>query len=258
VKSVYFVDDEMAIDTKRLEKIVDGMLKQKMDITWGTQGIRIDTMERIMKNHPDLLDKMYRAGNKQIEIGLESGSERILKLIQKDITLDKMKRVVDKLAEFTEGKDITLHYNMMGGFPTETRSEVDETVKWGEYLVDKKRAYVNFNIFGPFPGTPLYPLAQENGFIEPGSLEEWADFNLFDWFRHHPSWMKKETIDYLTSIAFSFLFANSSMEIKITNRTTRYAFKMYSPIAKFRLKHRFFKFFVEKRITDLLDMNSDF
>lgn len=258
VKSVYFVDDEMAIDTIRFEKIVDAILDSKMDITWGTQGIRIDTMERIMQRHPTLLDKMYKSGNRQIEVGLESGSERVLKLIHKDITLQKMQDVTDKLADFTRDKEITLHYNMMGGFPTETREEVEQTVKWGEYLVDKKRAYVNFNIFGPFPGTPLYPLAVQSGFKEPQDLESWGDFNLFDWFRHHPSWMDRDTINYLTSIAFTFLFANSSMEIKITNRSTRYAFKLYSPIAKFRLKHRFFNFFVEKRITDILDMNSDF
>lgn len=258
VKSVYFVDDEMAIDTNRFEKIVDAILESKIDISWGTQGIRIDTMERIMQRHPTLLDKMYKSGNKQIEIGLESGSERILKLIDKDITLQKMKDVTNKLSDFTEGKEITLHYNMMGGFPTETKEEVEQTIRWGEYLIDKKRAYVNFNIFGPFPGTPLYPLAIKCGFKEPEDLESWGDFNLFDWFRHHPSWMNKETIDYLTSIAFTFLFANSSMEIKITNRSTRYAFKIYSPIAKFRLKHRLFNFFIEKRITDLLDMNSDF
>lgn len=258
VKSVYFVDDEMAIDTSRFEKIVDGMLERKLDISWGTQGIRIDTMERIMTRHPNLLDKMYKSGNKQIEIGLESGSERILKLINKDITLPKMKEIINKLTDFTKDKDITLHYNMMGGFPTETREEVEETVKWGEYLIDKKKAYINFNIFAPFPGTPLYPLAIESGFKEPENLESWGDFNLFDWFRHHPSWMNKDTIDYLTSIAFTFLFANDSMEIKITNRSTRYAFKVYSPIAKFRLKHRFFNFFYEKKITDILNMNSDF
>ena len=258
VKSVYFVDDEMAIDTKRFEKLVDALLESGLDITWGTQGIRIDTMARIMENHPNLLDKMYKSGNKQIEIGLESGTDRVLRLMQKDITLDKMKIITDKLTEFSEDKDITLHYNMMGGFPTETREEVEETVKWGEQLISKNKAYIYFNIFAPFPGTPLYPLSIENGFKEPPDLESWGDFNLFDWFRHHPSWMKKETIDFLTSIAFAFLFANDSMEIKITNRSTRYAFKLYSPIAKFRLKHRFFNFFIEKRITDLLDMNSDF
>lgn len=258
IKSVYFVDDEMAIDTKRFEKIVDAILKENLDITWGTQGIRIDTMERIMTRHPNLLDKMYKSGNKQIEIGLESGSQRVLKLIDKDIDLETMKRITDKLTDFSVGKDITLHYNMMGGFPTETRDEIEESIKWGEYLVNEKQAYVNYNIFAPFPGTPLYPLSVKSGFVEPKDLESWGDFNLFDWFRHHPSWMDSKTIDFLTSMAFSLLFANTSMEIKITNKVTRTLFKMYGPVARFRLKHRLFNFFIEKRITDLLNMNSDF
>ena len=258
IKSVYFVDDEMAIDTKRFEKIVDGILDEKLDITWGTQGIRIDTMERIMTRHPTLLDKMYKSGNKQIEIGLESGSQRILKLIDKDIDLDKMKTITNKLTDFSIGKDITLHYNMMGGFPTETREEMEETITWGEYLVREKQAYVNYNIFAPFPGTPLYPLSIQSGFVEPKDLESWGDFNLFDWFRHHPSWMDKKTIDFLTNMAFSLLFANTSMAIKITNNVTRTLFKLYGPVARFRLKHRFFNFFIEKRITDILNMNSDF
>ena len=247
----------MAIDTVRFEKIVDGLLEADLDISWGTQGIRIDTMERIMKNHPGLLDKMYKSGNKQIEIGLESGSERVLKLIQRDLTRTKMDDIIKKLTVFRQGKEISVKYNVMGGFPTETRAELEETVKWSEKLV-KANAHVLFNIFAPYPGTPLYPLSIQSGFKEPPDLESWGDFTLFDWFYHHPSWLDKDTRDYLTSVAFALLFSNKSMAVKITNRYTRYAFLLYSPIAKIRLKHRFFKFFVEKRITDLLDMNSDF
>lgn len=257
VKSVYFTDDEMAIDTKRFEAIVDGLLDANLDISWGTQGIRIDTMERIMTHHSNLLDKMYKSGNKQIEIGLESGSERILNLIQKDLTRAKMDDIIKKLTAFRKGKDISVKYNLMGGFPTETRSELEETIKWAEQLT-RENAHILFNIFAPFPGTPLYPLALQNGFREPPDLESWGDFTLFDWFHHHPSWMTKDLIDYLTSISFAVLFTNKSMAIKITNRSTRYAFQIYSPLAKFRLKHRFFKFFIEKKITDLLNMNSDF
>ena len=257
VKSVYFTDDEMAIDTVRFEKIVDGLLEADLDISWGTQGIRIDTMERIMKNHTNLLDKMYKSGNKQIEVGLESGSERVLKLIQKDLTKAKMDDIIKKLTAFREGKQISVKYNLMGGFPTETRAELEETLLWAEQLT-KANAHVLFNIFAPYPGTPLYPLAVQSGFREPPNLESWGDFTLFDWFHHHPSWLDKGTIDYLTSISFALLFNNKSFGIKITNRATRYAFQVYSPIAKFRLKHRFFKFFFEKKITDLLDMNSDF
>ncbi len=257
VKSVYFTDDEMAIDTGRFEKIVDGLIEADLDITWGTQGIRIDTMERIMTHHPDLLDKMYKSGNRQIEVGLESGNPRVLKLIQKDLTREKMDDIIAKLTKFREGKEIAVKYNLMGGFPTETREELEDTVRWGEQLT-KDNAHVLFNIFAPFPGTPLYGLAVQSGFKEPQNLESWGDFTLFDWFHHHPSWLDKKTIDYLTSVSFAMLFNNSSMAVKITNPATRMAFKMYSPIAKFRLKHRFFSFYYEKKITDLLDMNSDF
>ena len=145
----------------------------------------------------------------------------------------------------------------MGGFPTETRAELEETITWAEKLA-KANAHTLLNIFAPYPGTPLYPLAIQHGFREPPNLESWGDFTLFDWFQQHPSWVDKKTIDYLTSVSFAILFNNKSMASKITQRATRYAFLMYSPIAKFRLKHRFFNFFVEKRITDLLDMNSDF
>jgi len=257
VKSVYFTDDEMAIDTVRFEKIVDGLLEADLDITWGTQGIRIDTMDRIMKNHPNLLDKMYASGNRQIEVGLESGNPRVLKLIQKDLTREKMDDIISKLTKFREGKEISVKYNLMGGFPTETRAELEDTIRWGEQIT-KDNAHVLFNIFAPFPGTPLYGLAVQSGFKEPQDLESWGDFTLFDWFHHHPSWLDKKTIDYLTSVSFAMLFNNSSMAVKITNPATRMAFKMYGPIAKFRLKHRFFNFYYEKKITDLLDMNSDF
>jgi len=214
-------------------------------------------MDRIMKNDPNLLDKMYASGNRQIEVGLESGNPRVLKLIQKDLTREKMDDIISKLTKFREGKEISVKYNLMGGFPTETRAELEDTIRWGEQIT-KDNAHVLFNIFAPFPGTPLYGLAVQSGFKEPQDLESWGDFTLFDWFHHHPSWLDKKTIDYLTSVSFAMLFNNSSMAVKITNPATRMAFKMYGPIAKFRLKHRFFNFYYEKKITDLLDMNSDF
>ena len=173
---------------------------------------------------------------------------------QNDMQKDGMSQ---KLVEMLAKQELIRHSLEQLKNQTETKEELEDTIRWGEQLT-KDNAHVLFNIFAPFPGTPLYGLSVKSGFKEPKDLESWGDFTLFDWFHHHPSWLDKKTIDYLTSVSFAMLFNNSSMAVKITNPATRMAFKMYSPIAKFRLKHRFFNFYYEKKITDLLDMNSDF
>ena len=61
-----------------------------------------------------------------------------MKLIQKDLTKAKMDDIIKKLTAFRKGKQISVKYNLMGGFPTETRAELEETLLWAEELTKAK------------------------------------------------------------------------------------------------------------------------
>jgi len=73
VKHVHFEDDNLTLNTKRFKKILEGLLKRKINITWDTpNGIRADTMTK------ELLEDCKNSGCTYIIFGVESGDQRVL------------------------------------------------------------------------------------------------------------------------------------------------------------------------------------
>lgn len=94
----------------------------------------------------------------QIGIGIESGSERILKLCNKSMDSQRIVDAYDLMRRF----GIRTNAFFMVGFPTETREDIFDTIR----LCKRANADINvISTFQPFPGLPLTKLAIEKGFI---------------------------------------------------------------------------------------------
>lgn len=121
------------------------------------------------------LERLERNGMCAVQPGIESGSNRVLKFIKKDETVDEYVEANLRLAR----TGITPLYNFMMGFPTETRDEVIESVDLALRLIeDNPRAEIaGFNIFTPYPGTELYRIGIAHGFRTPGDLRGWSKFH---------------------------------------------------------------------------------
>lgn len=97
----------------------------------------------------EVLYLMKKSGLYLISLGIESGSDRILKLMRKGITTDKIRRHVKMIK--ASGFDIAGFFIL--GFPTETKEEIARTIKFSLEL-DLLRA--NYFTYLPFPGTESY------------------------------------------------------------------------------------------------------
>jgi len=104
--------------------------------------------------HAALIDKttlmfMKKANCREIWVGVESGSPRILKEIQKGVTVQQIENV------FRWAKDcgIRTRAYFMTGFPSETREDFDMTLKFAEKL---DADVYGMTVLCPFPGTQLY------------------------------------------------------------------------------------------------------
>ena len=49
IKTIYFQDDNFCLDLKRLKGILEGIIKEKLNIKWGTLGLRVDTAKQMGK-----------------------------------------------------------------------------------------------------------------------------------------------------------------------------------------------------------------
>ena len=82
---IWIRDDEFYINRERASKICEGMIRENLNIHWYTSGTRIDVFNKATDEQVALLK---RSGAYVLKYGAESGSNRILQLINKGITID--------------------------------------------------------------------------------------------------------------------------------------------------------------------------
>lgn len=141
VDLIYFVDDTFVLDKTRLIKFCDEI--EKIGIKW-------HCLNRVDRCDFDLIKKMRDAGCIQMVFGFESGSDIMLKRMNKRATI----RDAYKAIEVCESLGIQIRGQMIVGFPGETDQTVEETAKF-----IKKASYVTaFGIhqFQPFPGCDVW------------------------------------------------------------------------------------------------------
>ncbi len=87
-----------------------------------------------------------------IVIGAQSGSNRILEMIQRGHTVEKVEEALEILAQ----NGFYAKVDFIFGFPFETKEDVEETFNFIEKIVKKYNAKIHAHTFMPLPGTPLW------------------------------------------------------------------------------------------------------
>lgn len=153
--------DTLTINKHFITSLCDGIIRSGLskNITWTCES-RIDTINE------DILKKMKEAGCWQISYGVETGSQRLLDLIHKDISLEH----IEKTFALTKRIGISIRAFFMLGIPTETRQESLKTISFAKKLDAR---WSQFTICTPFPGTELYDLVLKEGGLKSQS---WADY----------------------------------------------------------------------------------
>lgn len=160
-KTINFWDDSFTVNRKRILKLCQAIIDSKLDILW-TCTTRVDLVD------DELLASMKRAGCIRIDLGVESGSDRMLKIIDKGITIEKVKWAIKLIHKHK----IQVSAFFMAGFPEETEEDLLQTI---DLMKSIKVETMCLSIFTPYPGTALYDMAQSLGVIP--EVTDWADFD---------------------------------------------------------------------------------
>ncbi len=238
-------DDEFYINRKRARRIFEGIIERALDVGFYTAGTRVDVF---IKSSNEEIETMKRAGAHTLKFGAESGSQRILDLMNKGITPEQTLEANIKCMEF----DIAPTYGLMIGYPTETFDEINKTIDLGLRLKrENPKAHTEtINQYTATPGTPDFDLALMHGLNPPETLEGWTDW-LFDDYdlegRHSPWYSRKERI-HIGNITYMSILSNV-MEIVVSSGRNRFLSAVNRHISallgKFylwRLKHKFYRF----------------
>ncbi len=165
VRDITFIDDLFTFDHRRVSDICSMMNKEADNVTW-TCSSRADIMSR----HPEMANWLKEAGCHTIYIGAESGSQRILNTIKKGIRLSQIIKSV-RLAKKV-GLQVVLSFIL--GIPGETEEDMRSTI---DFACRLDPDFAQFTICTPYPGTPMYDEAMENGWI---SDSDWSKFTVID------------------------------------------------------------------------------
>ncbi|MCF6159422.1 MAG: radical SAM protein [wastewater metagenome] len=114
----FFTDESVPVNT--LREISDSLPENQLNIQW-MAGVRFESAL-----DDNLLEKMSKSGCQKLVFGLESYNQRVLNLMKKGIKTDKVKRILDSCLK----ADIAFHLYIIVGFPTETREEALETLRF--------------------------------------------------------------------------------------------------------------------------------
>lgn len=116
-----------------------------------------------------LLQRLAAAGCKQITYGVESGSERVRReVMRRPVTNQRFRDVF----RWTEEAGIAVTANFMLGLPGETRDDLEQTLALAAELPMLDFGYF---VFYPYPGTALFHLCKERGYLPPDYLERPAN-----------------------------------------------------------------------------------
>ncbi len=169
-----FNDDSFTVNRKRVMEICRRIIEEKLDIGW-TCLSRVDLVD------DELLAMMKEAGCQSISFGIESGSERILKLIKKDTNRDMIFQAVRQVRK----NKIKFSTCFMIGLPFETREDIDQSLQMMKRI---RPDLVNVCTFTPYPGSEIYEECQKQGLIPEdidwGMYSHHSPYNRF--FRNMP------------------------------------------------------------------------
>ena len=170
---INFIDDNFFLSKQRMSDLFELRQERNGDFLWFCTG-RVD---EVLRSDDSFLRLMKQRGLAGIYFGIESGSPRILRLINKGITPEMALELNLRLGR----AGITPHYSFMAGFPTETREDVEMTLKLSRILKQQNAKAViwKINKYTPYPRTELFKLAVQCGFDPPKTLEEWGRVHFY-------------------------------------------------------------------------------
>jgi hopanoid biosynthesis associated radical SAM protein HpnJ len=157
VREFFFDDDTFTANHRRAEEIAEGL--KGHNITWSCS-TRVNVPESTLK-------VLKQGGLRLLMVGIESGSDEILKNVRKGITTEQC-RVFMKICKKL---GIAVHATFMVGLPGETRETIRKTIEFAKALDPET---IQVSIATPYPGTEFYSQALENSWLVDEALVDGA------------------------------------------------------------------------------------
>ncbi|MFC1504612.1 B12-binding domain-containing radical SAM protein [Spirochaetota bacterium] len=261
-EKIWFWDENFFTSKKRLVRILELLESDKE--------IRLDAWAEGRANYfrpsflsNEILQRMKRNGFNRMGIGFESGSQRVLDYLQKDITVEQIKTAALECSKVK----LRISASFMIGIPTETRDDIRKTVEIIGFI---SSACTLFGISGPilyrpYPGSNIYKDCLKSGWKEPKNFYEWSTYIIYEWSHvpdpHRYPWIKDpyavnlvHFFTYTLIVSFRNLISMLKDYCTMTNKSKTFFYiasfglVFVSVLGKIRYKLGCYRFLIEKKI----------
>jgi radical SAM superfamily enzyme YgiQ (UPF0313 family) len=230
LNGIFLLDDNFFVNLERAKEILKGI-----------KGIEIFNLngraDAVSRFDDEMIQLMRDANVKSMYLGVESGSEKILKKISKEITVEQIIASNKNLKK----AGIIPSFSFMTGFPFESKEDLDMTLKLICLLKEQNRNVVaGLNIFNPYPSE----IFEECEGFDPKTTEDWA----FEFSKIDLPWISRKQMKKIEKINISVALL-MPFDYKLSLREISKA--ILSTISQFRIKNDFYHLFFEDKTLEL-------
>ncbi len=248
VEYISFCDDEFWINHNRSFEIIEELYQ--MGIKFYKLRMRFSSLR-----NAEMIERITRNEIFTLNLGLESGVNRILTLMNKKLTTEKALEKIRLLAKYPE---ISAGSAVIMGNPTETKEEVIKSVRFALKLCRENKNFAfGVNLYKPLPGTIFFNMVVKLGFVPPTDIRGWVNVEHKLAFKLAHSWLpwfnRREEQNYLRVLIYLKLYSyvrNNHIRMRKKNMAViinpvTWLKKILEYIVVFRLYNWFFRFPVE-------------
>jgi len=157
LRSFSFNDLAINSNIKELEKLLDFIIKSKEKVKWYANAVS----NRNLDSHT--LKKMKKSGCKQLVFGIETGSDKLLKIINKKTTIEEFEEILT----ICKKERIKVGINLIIGIPGETKKDLEITKEFLRINKNKIDFILNLSEFVITPRSYIEKNHEEFGITLP-------------------------------------------------------------------------------------------
>jgi len=189
VEHLVINDDTFTIDSQRVEKICNGIIKRNLKLDWYCF-MRVNNVTK------DLIRLMKRAGCSSVGFGVESADPVVLKGLKKGIDLEQCRnafKIVNK-------ERLKILAFFVFGCPGDSDQTIAKTIRFAKEL---KPTLAFFNMLIPYPGTEIFEKYYKDKIDDFGKLDNFVAIGP-EASVEPISFSKKEMLRYIFRANMSF------------------------------------------------------
>jgi len=160
-------DDVFLFDSRQTRELLQLMIDRSLP-----KRVRWSALTRANFVTPELIDLAKKAGCFRIEIGVESGDNEILKVINKGITVEQVRNAV----KIIKDSGILVGTYFILGHPNETLETIKKTINLAAEL---NTHTIAVGLMVPYPGTKIYDMAQRGEGGYRLLTEDWSQYDKY-------------------------------------------------------------------------------